>query len=462
MCFYDQIVFSCGDYKWGHFRHHCNRKYRTSETCGIKLIMHTLRVDSKCKRCEKLDTTYRRRQAEAARIASWLHGRRNVPLLLANCHVQSRPTVSGAGVPSMISAGGDTLQVGSEVGFSPCLDIQGISSPGYPNADHGQWYRTKAFGAFDDIAAQDSAQFRRNRQGNGEDLGLEHQSRPSDSVIDAYQSAKTWCQCGNPSPHYVHECLSTLLRAPNREAKKPASKPEEDDIGSNPQKNRTIRRHYLRNLRIARSRLSTINLLIMASAHGIMLRKLLQYYQLMEDISSMSPESINDSLAVIRATPFQPLAQILAFTATTTPRHWLGLRKVIPFLYSDVLSSFSEITQEALFYTDELRHAQQQHSNFPRLITNYLQYILARRMVLCAIQYKIYASAPTPERRDNIKGLIELPARERHHHRQICHAKQRNFNVLLFTLHQNYAICQERWNGSSRSLVFAGTVFNPH
>jgi hypothetical protein len=201
----------------------------------------------------------------------------------------------------------------------------------------------------------------------------------------------------------------------------------------------------------------------MSLAHDTMLQKLLQNYQLIEDISSMSSESINRSLDDIRAwPPVRPLAERLAFMFTTTPRHWLELRRVIPHLYPDTLSSFSETIQEALFYTDELMHGQQQHSTFPKLITVYLQYILARRMVLSAIQYKIYAFAPTLEWRDNIQGLSDRPARERHHHRQVCHAKQRNSEVLLFTLQHGYAIAQERWNWSSRSPVTAGTILIPH
>lgn len=71
MCFYDQHRFACGDYKWGHFRQHCNREYRTGETCGSKLVMSTLPVGQKCRICDKLDTKNRRRAQEIERIKRW-------------------------------------------------------------------------------------------------------------------------------------------------------------------------------------------------------------------------------------------------------------------------------------------------------------------------------------------------------------------------------------------------------
>jgi len=71
MCFFDQHRFICGDWKWGHFRQHCNREYRIGETCGMKLVMQTLPVNNKCKLCEKIDTKLRRRQTECERITRW-------------------------------------------------------------------------------------------------------------------------------------------------------------------------------------------------------------------------------------------------------------------------------------------------------------------------------------------------------------------------------------------------------
>ncbi|KAF2452835.1 hypothetical protein BDY21DRAFT_294054 [Lineolata rhizophorae] len=73
MCFFDQHRFSCGDWKWGHFRQHCNREYRIGETCGMKLVMTTFDVKQRCKLCEKIETKMRRRAAEMERINRWQH-----------------------------------------------------------------------------------------------------------------------------------------------------------------------------------------------------------------------------------------------------------------------------------------------------------------------------------------------------------------------------------------------------
>ena len=192
-----------------------------------------------------------------------------------------------------------------------------------------------------------------------------------------------------------------------------------------------------------------------------MLQDLLQRYKLMDILSTMSSNSINRYVNDTQVmSPNQDLPEGLAFLVATTPRHWLRLRRVVQRLYPNILSSVSETIQEALFYTDELVHAQQQHSSFPKLIWDHLQYILARRMVLKAIQYQIYTFDSTLQWEDKVQDISDNPARERRHHRQICHAILRNSEVLLFTLCQFYAIAQERLNGSSRSPVTAGTMLN--
>ncbi|KAF1809748.1 hypothetical protein P152DRAFT_461135 [Eremomyces bilateralis CBS 781.70] len=71
MCFYEQIVYGCGDFKWGHFRQHCNREYRIGEVCGMKLVYQSAQENHLCKVCEKLNTKYRRRQTECERIERW-------------------------------------------------------------------------------------------------------------------------------------------------------------------------------------------------------------------------------------------------------------------------------------------------------------------------------------------------------------------------------------------------------
>ncbi|GAB7337979.1 hypothetical protein MBLNU457_4355t1 [Dothideomycetes sp. NU457] len=71
MCYYDQHVFSCGDWKWGQFRLHCQHEYRTGETCGRKLVNQGILTSARCELCEKMDTKKRRREAEVERIRRW-------------------------------------------------------------------------------------------------------------------------------------------------------------------------------------------------------------------------------------------------------------------------------------------------------------------------------------------------------------------------------------------------------
>lgn len=63
----------CGDFKWGHFRQHCSKEYRTGETCGMKLVMATIPKREKCKVCTKIDTKKGRIVKEQERIYRWEH-----------------------------------------------------------------------------------------------------------------------------------------------------------------------------------------------------------------------------------------------------------------------------------------------------------------------------------------------------------------------------------------------------
>ncbi|KAG9233297.1 hypothetical protein BJ875DRAFT_50690 [Amylocarpus encephaloides] len=71
MCFYDQYQMACGDHRWGHFRQHCSKEYRTGETCGMKLVMNTIPKSEKCKLCVKIDTKRGRVYKEEDRIDRW-------------------------------------------------------------------------------------------------------------------------------------------------------------------------------------------------------------------------------------------------------------------------------------------------------------------------------------------------------------------------------------------------------
>lgn len=78
MCFYDQHLIACGDYRWGHFREHCSKEYRPGETCGTKLVMKTIISSEKCKICTKIDTKKNQIKKEEQKILRWKneHGTR--------------------------------------------------------------------------------------------------------------------------------------------------------------------------------------------------------------------------------------------------------------------------------------------------------------------------------------------------------------------------------------------------
>lgn len=71
MCFYNQKMFSCGDWNWTSFAHQCNYEYRTGETCGMRLVNATEFESTKCRLCEKIETKKRRRNAELERLDRW-------------------------------------------------------------------------------------------------------------------------------------------------------------------------------------------------------------------------------------------------------------------------------------------------------------------------------------------------------------------------------------------------------
>ncbi|KAI1177133.1 hypothetical protein F4777DRAFT_228043 [Nemania sp. FL0916] len=61
MCFFDQTLWVCGYWKWGHFRGQCNREYRTGETCGLKFINQTINDPDICKLCKDKEKKERKR-----------------------------------------------------------------------------------------------------------------------------------------------------------------------------------------------------------------------------------------------------------------------------------------------------------------------------------------------------------------------------------------------------------------
>lgn len=120
MCFYDIIRFTCGDWKWGHFRQHCNREYRTGETCGMKLVMQTLPVQQECKHCFRTATALRRQQAEGKRVSSWSRS--------VSAHLISESLDTPTILPAVVAVGGGTLQLGASAAFPASWPYRGDTS----------------------------------------------------------------------------------------------------------------------------------------------------------------------------------------------------------------------------------------------------------------------------------------------------------------------------------------------
>ncbi|EUC41279.1 hypothetical protein COCMIDRAFT_54488, partial [Bipolaris oryzae ATCC 44560] len=84
MCFYDQHTFVCGNWKWVHFRQHCDKELRIGETCGMKILFQTVPTGTLCKLCEKINTKMRRRAAEVDRISRWQRADLKLQALFVN------------------------------------------------------------------------------------------------------------------------------------------------------------------------------------------------------------------------------------------------------------------------------------------------------------------------------------------------------------------------------------------
>lgn len=63
----------CGDFRWGNFKQHCSKEYRTGETCGMKLVFETIPIHEQCKICDKIRTKLGRIRKEEERIKRWRH-----------------------------------------------------------------------------------------------------------------------------------------------------------------------------------------------------------------------------------------------------------------------------------------------------------------------------------------------------------------------------------------------------
>lgn len=76
MCYFDQVVWACGNWKWGRFRQQCNKEYRIGETCGLKLVYERQDEAKKCKVCDQVtrkENQVERTTERMAWLREWKH-----------------------------------------------------------------------------------------------------------------------------------------------------------------------------------------------------------------------------------------------------------------------------------------------------------------------------------------------------------------------------------------------------
>jgi hypothetical protein len=71
MCFYEQYVYACRDWKWGNFRQHCQDEYRNGEPCGMKMVYHAIPLTENCKLCLEIEAKERRRAQHVDDYNCW-------------------------------------------------------------------------------------------------------------------------------------------------------------------------------------------------------------------------------------------------------------------------------------------------------------------------------------------------------------------------------------------------------
>ncbi|KAH8587500.1 hypothetical protein B0O99DRAFT_397544 [Bisporella sp. PMI_857] len=71
MCYFDQELYTCNDWKWSSFRQPCSKACCVSETCSTKLIMKTRYISHKCKTCKQIEAKKRRIRKLDDNIKRW-------------------------------------------------------------------------------------------------------------------------------------------------------------------------------------------------------------------------------------------------------------------------------------------------------------------------------------------------------------------------------------------------------
>lgn len=71
MCYFDQIQWSCGFWRWGPFRERCTKEYRTGETCGLRFLYETQYESEICKLCRDIEKKHEKYNRFEADILRW-------------------------------------------------------------------------------------------------------------------------------------------------------------------------------------------------------------------------------------------------------------------------------------------------------------------------------------------------------------------------------------------------------
>jgi hypothetical protein len=71
MCYFDQQLFTCGDWKWASMRQFCSKARYRGEGCGLKLIWASQDMHRKCQICCQIEVKLRRIHTLEDRIRRW-------------------------------------------------------------------------------------------------------------------------------------------------------------------------------------------------------------------------------------------------------------------------------------------------------------------------------------------------------------------------------------------------------
>ncbi|KAF1955405.1 hypothetical protein CC80DRAFT_415565 [Byssothecium circinans] len=71
MCYFDQTLFTCGDWKWGLMHQFCSKAPYLGEGCRMKLIWTTQYNDQKCRICCQIEIKKRRVRRLEERVRRW-------------------------------------------------------------------------------------------------------------------------------------------------------------------------------------------------------------------------------------------------------------------------------------------------------------------------------------------------------------------------------------------------------